>query len=176
MKRWGWLFLTLTPLLLQGAPYQDSRDQLSAIRNDLRNLEVEFQQMKERLSNQDNTLETIQSDVKATAKNQTLEGKLDDLLNEVRTIKTHANKLADEIEINRKKSQELEANFATVQRAINSVMEALGIESSGKVYTVKPGDSLGGIAQKNRTTIHALKKLNRLKSDKIFAGQKLKLP
>jgi LysM repeat protein len=44
-----------------------------------------------------------------------------------------------------------------------------------KVYTVKKGDTLSGIAQKHRTTVSKLKKLNRLKNDNLQIGQKLKL-
>lgn len=43
-------------------------------------------------------------------------------------------------------------------------------------YIVKSGDSLGLIAVKYATTVAALKKLNGLKSNLIFAGQKLKVP
>lgn len=176
MTRWWLLLITLVPLVLQGVPHQDAKEQLSIIRNDLRNLEVGFQQLKQHVSNQDVTLDSMQNEAK-TQKGQRLDGKLDDLLSEIRAIKTHSNKLADEIETNRKKTLQLETDFASLQGALNSVMEALGIDrSSGQFYTVKPGDSLGGIAHKTKTTIRALKKANRLKGDKIFVGQKLKLP
>lgn len=48
--------------------------------------------------------------------------------------------------------------------------------TSGSTYVVKRGDTLGGIALKYGTTVSGLKKLNGLKSDLIFAGQKLKTP
>ena len=47
--------------------------------------------------------------------------------------------------------------------------------SNKKMYTVKKGDTLSSIAQKNKTTVSKLKKLNNLKSDTINVGQKLKL-
>lgn len=43
----------------------------------------------------------------------------------------------------------------------------------GKIYIVKPGDSLSVIAQKHSTTVDSLKKVNGLKSDTIQIGQKL---
>lgn len=44
------------------------------------------------------------------------------------------------------------------------------------VYDVKPGDTLGRIAAKYKTTVSALKKKNGLKNDILRIGQKLKLP
>ncbi|MBM3448461.1 MAG: LysM peptidoglycan-binding domain-containing protein [Bacteroidetes bacterium] len=46
---------------------------------------------------------------------------------------------------------------------------------SKKYYTVKKGDTLSGIAQKNKTTVSKIKKLNQLKTDKIQIGQKLRV-
>ncbi|MFP7298689.1 LysM peptidoglycan-binding domain-containing protein [Neobacillus niacini] len=42
-------------------------------------------------------------------------------------------------------------------------------------YTVKSGDTLGGISQKFNTTVAKIKELNSLKSDMIYVGQKLKV-
>ena len=44
------------------------------------------------------------------------------------------------------------------------------------VYQVQPGDSLGKIAALNGTTVEFLKKANRVSSDVIRPGQKLKVP
>lgn len=48
-------------------------------------------------------------------------------------------------------------------------------KSSKKYYTVKSGDTLSGIAQKHKTTVAQLKKWNNLKSDRIHAGDKLRV-
>jgi LysM repeat protein len=45
-----------------------------------------------------------------------------------------------------------------------------------KSYTVKKGDSLSEIAAKYKISVSQLKKLNKLKSDKLQIGQKLILP
>ena len=42
-------------------------------------------------------------------------------------------------------------------------------------YVIKSGDTLGAIAAKFSTSIQNLKSLNGLKSDLIFAGQRLKV-
>lgn len=48
---------------------------------------------------------------------------------------------------------------------------------TGKSYTVKPGDTLSGIAVKQRTTVAALQSLNSIKNaNLIYIGQVLKLP
>ena len=46
----------------------------------------------------------------------------------------------------------------------------------GKLYTVRKGESLGSIARKHHTTIAKLRSLNKLKSDRIHPGQKLRVP
>ena len=43
-------------------------------------------------------------------------------------------------------------------------------------YTVKSGDVLGSIAQKHKTTVKELQRLNNLTTTQIKVGQKLKLP
>ena len=43
-------------------------------------------------------------------------------------------------------------------------------------YTIKSGDTLGKIAKAHGLSIKALKAANHLKSDRIVAGEKLKLP
>ena len=45
-----------------------------------------------------------------------------------------------------------------------------------KEYVVKNGDSLGKIAHGNGTNIRTLKEINGLKTDRVYIGQKLKVP
>lgn len=46
----------------------------------------------------------------------------------------------------------------------------------GKYYIVKKGDYLGKIARKYNTSVKAIKRANKLKSDIIYPGQKLIIP
>ncbi len=65
----------------------------------------------------------------------------------------------------------------------NETMQDLAVEveksnstinnKGSKYYVVKKGDTLSGIAARNKTTVTAIKKANGLKSDRINAGQKL---
>ena len=48
--------------------------------------------------------------------------------------------------------------------------------NSSKTYTIKSGDTLFGIAKKFNSTIGKIKKTNKLTSDTIFPGQKIKIP
>ncbi len=179
MRRFLIVLMSLAPItsLIGGPPYGDP---LTAFRNDLHSLEVDFQQMKERLANQDAAIESLQDDISSCKNKENREAmmQMEALDTELQTIKTYLNQLADEIETNRKKNLELGTQLSTIQGALGHVMEALGIDTpSSGTYVVKPGDSLGGIAQKNKTTIGALKKANpQLKGDKIIVGQKLNLP
>jgi hypothetical protein len=50
------------------------------------------------------------------------------------------------------------------------------IAPSYRVYKVKSGDSLSGIAARHRTTVSQIKKANGLRSDFIREGQVLKIP
>ena len=48
--------------------------------------------------------------------------------------------------------------------------------SQGKLYiTVKKGQTLGGIAQRYKTSIYKIKKLNNMRSDFLREGQRLRV-
>lgn len=47
--------------------------------------------------------------------------------------------------------------------------------TGGKCYVVCSGDNLSSIAKKNGTTVANIKKLNGLRSDRVFVGQKLRV-
>ncbi len=49
-------------------------------------------------------------------------------------------------------------------------------KAQGKVYVVKKGDSLSGIAMHHDVSTHELKTANKLKSDDLTPGQKLRIP
>ncbi len=49
------------------------------------------------------------------------------------------------------------------------------LDECSTLYVVNPGDTLGKIAKKFNTTVALIKRANKLKSDKIYVGQKLKV-
>lgn len=50
------------------------------------------------------------------------------------------------------------------------------LAADGETYLVRKGDTLGAIARRHGTSVAALKRTNRLRSDVIQAGQKLTIP
>lgn len=71
--------------------------------------------------------------------------------------------------------QKLKVSKATSSTASKASTASSSSSSSAKTYTVKKGDTLWSIAQKNKTTVDKLSKLNKLHSSAIYIGQKLKL-
>lgn len=63
-------------------------------------------------------------------------------------------------------------NYARIQRASASIEVA---NSSTEVHRVKSGESLLTIARKYKLSVGHLKRINNLKSDRIFAGMRLRM-
>ena len=70
-----------------------------------------------------------------------------------------------------------ENKFTTGVSWLDSALKGDEMFGKGQTYTVKPGDSLSKIASKydKTVTVDSIKRLNRLKSDNISTGQKLKI-
>lgn len=67
--------------------------------------------------------------------------------------------------------------YSSLGAAVTSAKPAINRAQlqTNVIYTVKPGDTLYNIAKKTGTTVELLKKLNKLSSNIIYPGQKLKL-
>jgi LysM repeat protein len=142
---------------------------------------------KEMVRSSSNDLET-----KVNSLDNTFKGLVADL----KQLKNHANDSSALIERYEQRIAKLEKvvdvqnrNIAALEAALHSIASAFDLKetaipssagattsSAGKVYVVKPGDSLEKIARQNGTTIKAIKELNQLSSDKITVGKKLALP
>ncbi|PKE25163.1 hypothetical protein CW689_01475 [Macrococcoides caseolyticum] len=64
----------------------------------------------------------------------------------------------------------------TVASRVKSKVTPKAKPKKTRTHNIKWGDTLGGIAAKYHTSVSAIKKLNGLKSDMIYAGRKLKIP
>ena len=59
---------------------------------------------------------------------------------------------------------------------INPTKQTSSKTETQQIHVVKSGETLSSIANKYNTTVDAIKKANNLKSNKIYVGQKLKIP
>lgn len=89
--------------------------------------------------------------------------KISDFLAQEDTIYAHR---AEQLILNRRAEIDLAQNTS-----ISGAYRVNGIT----YYTIKNGDTLGGIAKKFHCTVKQLKAWNNLKSDQIRAGKKLKI-
>ena len=74
------------------------------------------------------------------------------------------------------KSIVIPRNSLTSSEKVATVKTTVSPKTSGKVYQVKRGDNLTRIARKNGVSLSALRKANRLNTDRILVGQKLQIP
>ncbi len=80
-----------------------------------------------------------------------------------------------------KSANNLSSDFLQIGQSLiipgkSSPSPAPAAPAASSVYTVVHGDCLWTIAEKFGTSINAIKSLNGLSSDTLFAGQKLKIP
>jgi len=172
------------------------------------NLETELSYLKQKIDNQETTIETLRQEISALisatkelakasqssqeAKIAKLEKNIEKLIADVKQFKSNANENAELITQTQKSVQKQsevtklqEKEMHDVQAALQSLAKAMraSIETTKSVatdgpsnrYRVKSGDSLAKIAKEQGTSAQALKELNGLQSDKIIAGQELKI-
>jgi len=94
----------------------------------------------------------------------------------VAVLKSINNLKSDVLMIGQKLKIPQNSTIAKTQAQATAPSQKTQAQTNYTTYTVKAGNSLWAIANKYKTTVNALKKLNNLKSDIIFVGQKLKIP
>lgn len=191
------VFVTASALEAR-SPAQEQKDSYSSWQYVLDNHEIELQTLGERLNTQETLLDTLRQQMldtqfanKELSKGHTvsLEKKLSAIdaktvrmIEEIREVQSHANDTSKVFADYKQKIAELERKLLALQDALDTVLTALQIEeakgavSTNKVYVVQAGDSLEKIAKKQNASLKKLRELNRLDNDRIYPGQKLKLP
>jgi len=87
-----------------------------------------------------------------------------------------ANPGVDPTKLQIKQKLNIPAAASAPSLAVVPGVDAIHAAVDSGVYSVKSGDTLGSIAQKNHTSVKAIRALNNLTTDKIKVTQKLKLP
>jgi LysM repeat protein len=181
---------------------QEMQNNISGLRHQVTNQETELRIFEEKINNQEIIIDSLRDQLtNATQANKELlkvnqadiEGKigpldnnLKGLVSDTRQIKTHANDLTVALNDTKQRLNELEKmiqaqnqHMASLENALKSMMTVLQAGDSSataKTYKIQPGDTLEKIAQRNATTIKAIKELNGFTNDKIVVGQTIKLP
>lgn len=207
------LCITISPQLLPGAPrrygredeiaLRETRDSLDVVKHGVDNLETELQMFQERVTNQEETLDSMRQQLSEMAQStkelvkgnssiwehklNALETANKTLIADFSHLKTHANESAKALEKFDKRVQDLERlaaiqskNVENLQTALRALTDALQVKETvslgNKSYQVRPGDSLEKIAKMHQTTVKAIKALNNLANDQIFVDQKIQIP
>ncbi len=155
---------------------------LSSLRDEVRHLKQEQTSHATALS---------QIDQKAGVNEQTLAK----LTGQVRKVQTKAAEDAAAVVLANTRMQQIETSVASQMHQLKEVLESMKkmlgdsvVTTSTKskaavtppsgeaIYVVKPGDTLGKIAQQNKTSVAKIRELNQLSSDRIHAGQQLFIP
>lgn len=183
--------------LLEGMPPRMNHPQtrtsfpLEDLKHQLENHEVEMQMYEERLRTQETIVDSLREqflDATLSQKEQfkgntvamekkvlRVESDLAKSIEDLREMREHANQTSAVLTDYKKKIASLEGDLQQLQNDFEFLLKTLQVENQ-RTYTVQSGDMLEKIARKNGTTVTALKAANQLKNDKIFVGQKLKLP
>lgn len=167
------------------------------LQHEIDNHELEIRLLDERLNTQESIIDTLREELKEKSFSHqelfkenvvlidkrvgSIEKGVSGLGDDLRELQAHANDTAKSMAQYKQKLLEMDAQVALLQSAIDTLFTALQIESGEdrgqtKIYEVKPGDKLEKIARNFNTSVHKIKALNVLSSDRIYVGQKLKIP
>jgi len=142
----------------------------------LKNQQVALTSLKKQLENQAHVYEQITALENEILKLKTSQEKT---LADLKKLGEHSNALTAALSTYREKTQECLdklQRLGELNKTLDSISKAMHSSASkASVYRVRPGDSLGKIAETHHTTVEALKSNNQLTTDTIFVGQELKI-
>lgn len=192
--------LGLTHLSAAPQTKKNPWDKVDNMSYQVRNLDEEIRELKERLGTQEELFDTLQSDIaKSTRTHSEMvkgsgihhEERLRHMQDELIRIQQYTlgleefvGKVESRLHTIEEAFQRQSQNMSTLEQSLRQLIshvrgqdEATVImATTDRMYRVKEGDNLEKIAKKNNSTVRAIKELNNLNSDRIFVGQRLKLP
>jgi LysM repeat protein len=194
----GTLQANPTPLSV----FQQVRSELDDMRLKVRESVTTMELMEQRIASQEKELESLRAQLavvgssgshaqegegpwKAIEKQLVaLKSQQTQLQADIRQLQTHANETTSALAQYRKRMDGIDAHVDShvgqLKGAVESIVAAVKdpaappISTDGS-YVVRPGDTLGGIAQRHGLSIATLRQLNQLKGDRIVVGQKIKI-
>lgn len=164
------------------AEIEDASSKLSAH-------ETELSLLAERLDEQDTKLQKISSPQEGAVQQKlkhleveykTLEKTVATLTATVKDLQNLVQQKLEEVRTNHK---QLSQDLRLLRRSLHALLEDSSLEQSpdfadavpSHLHVVAPGDTLSKIAARYHLSVAELKKLNKLNSDTIYTGQKLRI-
>jgi LysM repeat protein len=163
----------------QEGAIDELRMEIADIKHALHGTDVEVKLLEERLEVAEG--EAAQSDETTTLKKKisALEKSVDKMSGEIRSLMNSSSQTTASL-------SQYHEHILTIDRKLDEISKLRSTLShlseqarsyrSSVIYQVKAGDSLEKIARQNQVTVEALKRENKLSSDKIVIGQELSIP
>ncbi|MFY7842572.1 MAG: LysM peptidoglycan-binding domain-containing protein [Rhabdochlamydiaceae bacterium] len=173
---------------IEASVVDELRIEMGELKHLVSNYQVDLQLMEERLAKQESGIDNLiekKKDPCFESRITMIEQKQVFLSKEIEKIAGHFQKLNEVLKQCTEKLTQLDRSFQQQDQRILEVAKLKEIlhsiakpeeEMKHEFYKVVAGDNLDKIAKKTGFSIEAVKKINSLSSDKIYVGQKLKLP
>jgi LysM repeat protein len=142
----------------------------------LKNQEIAISSLKKQLANQIRTQDELLLLGKEISN---LKSSQEKTLADLRRLSDHSNALSLTLTSYREKMEDCLdkiQRLSELNKTLHSISKAMqDTPTKPNYYTVRPGDSLGKIAEAHHTTVAAIKAGNHLQNDTIFVGQQLRV-
>lgn len=163
--------------------FEEMKTEIADLKHALHGTEVELKLLEEKFDTRETEAASPKGDVAALQRKIALLEKTIDKMNvDLRSLMTYANQTTTSLSLYRDQIQEIDRKLSEVSKLRSTLTQMSKTYSAPetpvteKTYRVKSGDSLEKIARKLHTTTEALKRENKLTTDKIVVGQELSIP